>query len=228
MQDYTSYDATGLAELVANGDVSTGELVSHALESAHSAQDSYNCFSGIWDEFAKHQIQEGLPPGPFKGVPFAVKDLNMSVAGQPLTNGSRSFQNYTCNADNELVQRFRRAGLVLIGQTTSPEFGLTTSTESKLYGATANPWNKNKTSGGSSGGASSAVAAGVLPMAHASDGGGSIRIPAACTGLLGMKPSRGRVPMGPDRTEGWNGLSTNFAVSRSVRDSAALMDAAHR
>lgn len=227
MQDYTSYDAIGLAELVSTGNVSAQELVFEALERAHIAQDSYNCFSAIWDEFANTQLNDADLTGPFAGVPFAVKDLNMPVSGLSLTNGSRSFSGSICQADGELVQRFKKAGLILIGQTTSPEFGLTSTTESKLYGATTNPWNTAKTSGGSSGGASSTVAAGVMPMAHASDGGGSIRIPAACTGLFGMKPSRGRIPMGPDRTEGWNGLSTSFAVSRSVRDSAALMDAVH-
>ncbi|MEO0982945.1 MAG: amidase [Pseudomonadota bacterium] len=227
MNDYADYDALGLAELVRNKDVSPKELLEAALSRAESAQDELNCFSALFPEIAQDQIAKGLGDGPFAGVPYVTKDLGVEIEGAPITNGCRAFTGHVSQHDSELTKRYRAAGLTLFGQTTSPEFGLTTSTESTMYGLTRNPWNIEHTSGGSSGGASAAVAAGVLPLAQASDGGGSIRIPAACCGLFGLKPSRGRIPMGPTRTEGWNGLSTVHCVSRSVRDSAALMDATH-
>lgn len=227
MKDYADYDALGLAELVAKREVAPEELLDAALTRAEAAHGELNCFAHLFPDIAKTQIAGGLPDSPFKGVPFATKDLHAEIANAPLTNGSVAYKGNISTADCTLTERYRAAGLTLFGATTSPENGLTTSTESRLYGETRNPWNTARTSGGSSGGASAAVAAGVLPLAQASDGGGSIRIPAACTGLFGMKPSRGRIPMGPGRTEGWQGLSTVGAVSRSVRDSAALMDATH-
>lgn len=227
MDQYAEYDAMGLAELVRRREVSAGELLEAALARAEAAQAELNCFSALFPEIGRAQLEAGLPEGPLSGVPFATKDLGVMIRGAPLTGGSRAFEGFIAPGDSELTTRYRAAGLVLFGQTTSPEYGLTTSTESALYGKTRNPWNLERTSGGSSGGASACVAAGVIPLAQASDGGGSIRIPAACTGLFGLKPSRGRIPMGPDRTENWNGLSTVHAVSRSVRDSAALMDLTH-
>lgn len=227
MDNYTDYDAMGLAELVRSGEVSAKELLDAAMSRAEQAQSELNCFSALFPEIAEAQIAAGLPDGPFTGVPYATKDLGVEIKGAPLTGGSRAFKGNVAARDSVLTERYRAAGLTLFGQTTSPEYGLTTSTESALYGQTRNPWNTSRTSGGSSGGASSAVASGVLPLAQASDGGGSIRIPAACTGLFGMKPSRGRIPMGPGKTENWNGLSTVHAVSVSVRDNAALMDATH-
>ena len=227
MDEYASYDATGLAALVRKGDVSSGELLNAAVMRAKAAQKELNCFSALFPDVAESQISDGLPDGPFAGVPMAVKDLGFEIAGQPITNGSLAFRGNVATTDSVLCARYKAAGFTLFGQTTSPEFGLTTTTESLLYGATVNPWDTTRTSGGSSGGASAAVAAGVIPMAHASDGGGSIRIPAGCTGLFGMKPSRGRTPMGPSTTEGWQGQSTVHAVSRSVRDNAALLDATH-
>lgn len=227
MKEYAEYDALGLAHLVATKQVSASELLDAAVTRAEKAQAKLNCFASIFPEIAKKQIYEGLPQGPFTGVPFPTKDLAVEIQGAPLTNGSRTFAGFIAEKDSEITVRYRNAGLTLFGATTSPEFGLTTSTESILHGQTANPWNVEHTSGGSSGGASAAVAAGVVPLAQASDGGGSIRIPAACTGLFGLKPSRGRTPFGPDKTEGWNGMSTIHCVSRSVRDSAALLDATH-
>lgn len=227
MDNYTDYDAMGLSELVATKQVSATELLDEALTRAEKARTELNCFTAIFPETGRQQIEDGLPESPLSGVPFTTKDLAIEIKGVPLTNGSRLFKDNVAQRDSVLVERYRKAGLVLFGQNNSPEFGLTTSTESALHGDTKNPWNLRRTSGGSSGGASSTVASGVVPMAQASDGGGSIRIPAACTGLFGMKPSRGRIPMGPGRTEGWNGLSTVHAVSRSVRDSAALMDLTH-
>ncbi|MEM9178533.1 MAG: amidase [Pseudomonadota bacterium] len=227
MDNYADYDATGLAELVRQKEVSPGELLNAAVSRAEAAQKELNCFSAMFPHVAEGQIANGLPDGPFAGVPMAVKDLGFEIKGQPITNGSLAFKGNIATHDNVMCDRYKAAGFTLFGQTTSPEFGLTTTTESLLYGATRNPWDTSRTSGGSSGGASAACAAGVIPLAHASDGGGSIRIPAGCTGLFGMKPSRGRTPMGPATTEGWNGQSTVHAVSRSVRDNAALLDATH-
>ena len=224
MEDYGEYDALGLADLVRRKKVSPQELLDAALSRAEAAQAELNCFSALFPQIARQQIADGLPEGAFKGVPYATKDLGVEIRGAPLTGGSRAFKGNVAKRDSVITERYRAAGFTLFGQTTSPEYGLTTSTESALYGQTRNPWNLERTSGGSSGGASACVASGVIPMAMASDGGGSIRIPAACTGLFGMKPSRGRIPMGPGRTENWNGLSTIHAVSRSVRDNAAMMD----
>jgi len=227
MDIYADHDGLGLAKLVADSEITPVELLDAAISRAEAAQAELNCFSAFYPELAKAQIESGLKEGPFRGVPFATKDLGASIKGAPLTNGSRAWKDNVASEDSVLVDRFKSAGLAIFAQTTSPEFGLTTSTESLLYGQTKNPWDTSRTSGGSSGGASAAVAAGVFPVAHASDGGGSIRIPAACTGLFGMKPSRGRTPMGPATTEGWNGQSCHGVVSRSVRDSAAALDAIH-
>ena len=227
MNDYESYDALGLADLVRRKQVTPSELLDAALTRAKAAQTRLNCFSSILPGHARKQIDAGLGDGPFAGVPFALKDLGAALKGAPLTSGSLAYKDYVADYDAVLTERYKAAGLVIFGQTTTPEFGGTTTTESTLFGATRNPWNLERIAGGSSGGAAAAVAAGVLPAAHASDGGGSIRVPAACCGLFGLKPSRGRMPMGPMRTEGWGGFSINHAISRSVRDSAALLDATH-
>ncbi len=227
MNEYASYDALGLAELVRTKAVSPAELLTVALRHAEEAQLRVNCFSALFPDMARTQIEAGLPDGPFRGVPFVLKDLGAALKGAPLTQGSRAFKNYVSDTDATLTARYKKAGLVIFGQTTTPEFGGTTTTESLLFGDTRNPWNLERIAGGSSGGAAASVAAGVVPIAHASDGGGSIRVPAACCGLFGLKPSRGRMPMGPNRTEGWGGFSINHAISRSVRDSAALLDATH-
>ena len=176
---------------------------------------------------ARAAIAKGLPKGPFTGVPWLLKDLNTYIAGELTEGGSRFYKGFRATVTSELVRRIEAAGFVVFGKTTVPELGLTATTENKLTGDTRNPWNPAHIAGGSSGGAAAAVAAGVLPAAHATDGGGSIRIPASCCGLFGLKPSRGRVPMGPGRTEGWGGASTHHAVSRSVRDNAAILDATH-
>lgn len=161
---------------------------------------------------------------PLWGVPFLLKDLGQYLQGTVTTNGCAFFKDAVATHSTTLVERYQKAGLNIFGKTASPEFGMTTTTESRLYGATPNPWNAAHTTGGSSGGTAAAVAAGIVPLAHASDGGGSIRIPAAHCGLFGLKPSRGRVPGGPDVLEGSMGLSINHAISRSVRDSALLLD----
>jgi len=225
MRDYDSYDALGLAELVRKGETSADELLDEALARTGSRNPALNAVNMVWADHARAAVRAGLPEGPFRGVPFLLKDLHAQVAGMPLTFGSRLFERFVSENDSEITLRYRRAGLLIFGRTASPEFGLTATTESVLWGATRNPWNAARTSGGSSGGASAAVAAGILPAAHASDGGGSIRIPASCCGLFGLKPTRARVPSGPHQGEGWGGMSTAHAITRSVRDSAALLDA---
>jgi amidase/6-aminohexanoate-cyclic-dimer hydrolase len=157
-------------------------------------------------------------------VPFVLKDIGQQLSGTPTTSGSRVFKDHVPDFDSTLVTRYKQAGLVIFGKTATPELGLTTTTESVLFGQTRNPWNLERTSGGSSGGSGAVVASRIVPMAHGSDGGGSIRIPASCCGVFGLKPTRGRVPMGPTQFEGWNGLSAHHALTISVRDSAALLD----
>ena len=220
-----THDALGLAELVAKRQVSPSELLEAAIGRAEALNPRFNFMAQKHYDYGRAAIAKGLPPGPFSGVPWLLKDLNTYIAGLPTENGSRFYKGYRPTVTSELVRRIEAAGFVIFGKTTVPELGLTGTTENKLTGDTRNPWNPKHITGGSSGGAAAAVAAGVLPAAHATDGGGSIRIPASCCGLFGLKPSRGRVPMGPPRTEGWGGLSVHHAVTRSVRDSAAILDA---
>lgn len=221
------HDSLGLAALVKSRKVSPTELLEAAIARVEALNPRFNFMAQKHYDYARKRIAEGLPKGPFTGVPWLLKDLNTYIAGEVTENGSRLYRGSRATVTSELVRRVERAGFVVFGKTTTPEFGLTATTESKLYGDTRNPWNPDRIAGGSSGGSAAAVAAGVLPMAHATDGGGSIRIPASCCGLFGLKPSRGRVPMGPLRTEGWGGMATHHAVSWSVRDSAALLDATH-
>jgi Asp-tRNA(Asn)/Glu-tRNA(Gln) amidotransferase A subunit family amidase len=223
-QEYESLDAMGLAESVRRGDVSPAEVLDAAIERMTERNPAINAVVIPMLEEARRVVAEGPPDGPLHGVPFLLKDLFLLYTGTRTTNGCRFFEDYVADHDSELVRRYRDAGLVVFGKSATPEFGLTTTTESKLFGVTRNPWNLEHTAGGSSGGASAAVAAGILPAAHASDGGGSIRIPASCCGLFGLKPTRGRIPFGPDAGEGWSGMSTMHAVSRSVRDNALLLD----
>ena len=227
MRDYESYDALGLAELVRKGEVKPAELLDAALARVSVRNGPLNAVNMLFEGRARRALDAGLPAGPFTGVPFLLKDLHAQLAGERISFGSRLWASFVSETDSELVARYRRAGLVIFGRTASPELGLTASTESVLWGDTRNPWSLERTPGGSSGGASAAVAAGILPAAHASDGGGSIRSPASCCGLFGLKPTRARVPMGPHAGEGWGGMSTAHAVTRSVRDSAALLDAVH-
>ena len=223
--DYEAHDGVGLAELVSRREVSAGELLDEAVDRMEAVNPALNAVVIPMVEEAKATLEAGLPEGPLRGVPFLLKDLAVLYAGVPTTHGCGLFADSVPDHDSELVRRYKQAGLVIFGKSASPEFGLTTTTESTLFGQTRNPWNLEHVAGGSSGGAAAAVAAGILPVAHASDGGGSIRIPAACCGLFGLKPSRGRMPFGPDVGEGWSGMSTMHAVSRSIRDSAVLLDA---
>lgn len=228
MQDLLdSHDCLGLADLVRKRKVSPTELLDAAIARAEALNPRFNFMAQKHYDYARRAIAAGLPQGPFTGVPWLLKDLNTYIAGEVTENGSRLYRGQKAAVTSELVRRIERAGFVIFGKTTTPEFGLTGTTESVLAGPTRNPWNPERIAGGSSGGAAAAVAAGVIPAAHATDGGGSIRIPASACGLFGLKPSRGRVPMGPLRTEGWGGMSVHHAVSRTVRDSAAILDATH-
>src|SRR3954447_14117578 len=222
--DYTRYDAVGLAQLVRAREVSAEELLEAAIARVERVNPEINAVvTRLYDQ-ARAAIRAGLPVGPLQGVPLLLKDLHALYHGSVTSNGCRFFSANLADHDTELVARYKRAGAVIFGKTNTPEFGLTITTEPKLFGATRNPWHPEISAGGSSGGAAAAVAAGIVPSAHASDGGGSIRIPASCCGLLGLKPTRGRNPQGPDRGEGWAGMSTEHVITRSVRDSAAFLD----
>ncbi len=226
-EEYRRQDATGLAELVARGEVRPAELLELAVERARTVDPTVHPLS-VWDlEHAERQIDDGLPGGPFRGVPFLLKDLHAFLVGTRVTNGSRLTRDFVPEVTGTFVERILQAGLVLFGKTNAPEFGLNVVTEPVLHGPTRNPWNLAHSPGGSSGGAAAAVASGVVPMAQASDGGGSIRIPASHCGLVGLKPSRARIPTGPAVVEAWSGLATGGVLSRSVRDTARFLDAVH-
>ncbi|MCE2392042.1 MAG: amidase [Proteobacteria bacterium] len=226
-EEYARCDALELARLVRGGEIRAEELLELAIARATEVDPRIGSIVIELHDRARAAIARGLPDGPLRGVPFLVKDLQLQIGGTRTTGGSRFFRDAVASFDSTLIQRYERAGLVIFGRSASPELGLTTTTESALFGATRNPWNLEHIAGGSSGGSAAAVAAGITPIASASDGGGSIRIPASCCGLFGLKPTRMRVPLGPGNAEGWNGLSVSHAVTRSVRDSAALLDVSH-
>ena len=225
IREYGEYDALGLAELVRSGQVSAAELLDEALARTAAVNPQINAVIHLMDRRARDEIAAGLPDGPFRGVPFLVKDLMTAVAGEPMSRGSRLFRDYVPAEDEELTRRYRRAGLVIFGKTNTPELGFTNVTEPELFGPTRNPWNLDRTSSGSSGGSAAAVAARIVPAANANDGGGSIRTPASNCGLVGLKPSRGRNPTGPKAPEEWFGIIGEHVITRSVRDCAALLDA---
>jgi amidase len=218
-------DAVDQAALVAGGEVSATELLEAAIERIERFDPKLNAVVIRWFDHARETARGELPDGPFRGVPFLIKDLYASYAGQRISNGNVAFKNahVISDADTTLVSRYRAAGLVIAGRTNSPELGSVPTTEPVAWGPTRNPWDTSRTPGGSSGGAAAAVAAGMVPFAHASDGGGSVRIPSSCCGLFGLKPSQGRITLGPVRDE--SGLSVEHCVSRTVRDSAVLLDA---
>ena len=222
---YDACDAIGLAQLVRRGEVTPTDLLDEALRRVDERDGRINSIVADLEHRARAAIDAGLPDGPFTGVPFVLKDLNTNIAGETSTEGSRFFADQRADVTSEIVHRFDRAGFVTFAKTSSPELGLSPTTEPVLHGPTRNPWDPRHSAGGSSGGAGAAVAAGILPMAHATDGGGSIRIPASANGLFGLKPTRGRTPFGPPLGQGWNGLSIGHVVSRSVRDSAVALDA---
>lgn len=225
MRDYANYDGLGLAELVRKRDVTPSELLEAAIERTERSNPKLNAIVYKAYDEARATAAAALPDGPFKGVPFLIKDLGVRVKNWPRTSASRFAQVDADAEDSELTKRYRASGVVLFGKTNTPEFGIPGVTSSALLGPCRNPWNTDHISGGSSGGAASAVAAGIVPLAHASDGLGSIRIPAACCGLVGLKTTRDRNPNGQHDTDRAIGLSVDHVVSRTVRDSAAMLDA---
>ena len=225
-KEYGNYDAVGLADLVRRKQVTAGDLLDEATARTAKVDPQLNAVVVKHYDYAERQITNGLPDGPFTGVPFLLKDLEL-LEGTRTTSGATVLKEFVADHSNTLAQRFLDTGVSIFGKSSSPEFGLMPTTESRLHGPTRNPWNLDHSAGGSSGGAAAAVSARILPVAHASDGGGSIRIPASASGVFGMKPSRARNPLGPDRGEGWGGFSCGHVVSISVRDSAVMMDAIH-
>jgi amidase len=214
-----------LAELVKQKEISASELCNTAIQNIESYNPLLNAVVTFLYSQVSEQIEEPLVQGQFTGVPILLKDLLASYAGAPLTSGSRAFEFFVPDHDSEVVSRIKKTGSLILGKTNCPEFGLMGVTEPKLHGPARNPWNTDYTPGGSSGGSAAAVAVGMVPMASAGDGGGSIRIPAAYCGLFGLKPSRGRVPSGPDYGEIWQGAVSEHVITRTVRDSAAMLDA---
>ena len=221
LSEYAAQDATGLAQLIRARQVSAEEVRAAALHAFEAVNPQINALVETWadEPAAKH--------GPFNGVPTVIKDLGITAAGRRNELGSALARDCRADCDSHLMSRLRAAGLLPLGRATTPEFAASTTTESRLLGPTRNPWNTERGAGGSSGGSGAAVAAGMVPVAHATDGGGSIRVPASMCGLFGLKPSRGRVSMGPDVDEVWSGLAVHGVLTRSVRDSAGLLDAIH-
>lgn len=223
--EYEAYDGLGLAELVRRKEVAPAELVEAAIERIERRNPRLNAVIHTLYEEARARATGPLPAGPFAGVPFLLKDLAAGYAGAPLRSGSRFLAGWRPDHHAELVRRFLAAGVIVLGKTNTPELGLLPITEPRLFGPTRNPWDPERSPGGSSGGSAAAVAARMVPLASGGDGGGSIRIPASCCGVFGLKPSRGRTPSGPDAAERWQGLVVEHVLTRSVRDSAAMLDA---
>ncbi len=223
-EEYRQHDALGLAALVRRGEVSAVELVDLATARLEAVNPRLNAVIHLRLERAREEAQRINREAVFAGVPFLVKDLGMEVEGMPMCAGSRAYAKYRSAHDSEVVRRAKQAGLLILGKTNTPEFGLTPFTEPQAFGPTRNPWNEAYSPGGSSGGSAAAVAAGIVPLATANDGGGSIRIPASCCGLFGLKPTRGRVSWAPLVGELWAGAAVEHCVSRTVRDSAAYLD----
>lgn len=226
ISDYASHDALGLAQLVKSGKVSAVELAEEAIGRIEKHNPALNAVvTKMYDQ--GRAAAKAPSDGPFKGVPFLLKDILGDHEGVPTQSGSRFMSGMPATRDSTLTARFKKAGVVILGKTNVPEFGLLPTTESAFYGPAHNPWNPDHSTGGSSGGSAAAVAAGIVPIAHANDGGGSIRIPASCCGLVGLKPTRGRNPLGPDLGDVMGGLIHEHIVSRSVRDTAAMLDCTH-
>lgn len=222
--EYLSQDATGLAEMVRSSAVTPAELLEIALERIRTLNPTLNAVVHLMEDDARRDAAR-LSSGPFAGVPFLAKDLHSTYAGHPTSSGSRLLARYVFDHDSELARRVRATGVSIVGKTNLPEYGLVPYTEPELWGPCRNPWAVEHTPGGSSGGSAAAVAAGIVPMAGGGDGGGSIRIPASCCGLFGLKPTRGRTPTGPDMGLVWRGAVVEHVLTRSVRDSALMLDA---
>lgn len=223
--EYDRLDGLAIADLVRKKHVSAAEVLETAIARLEERNPALNAVVATLSDEARQAVAAGLPDGPFSGVPYVFKELVVSVAGAATTFASRLYADNRPTVESEMVLRCRRAGMSVIGKSNSSEYGLQPVTEPHLFGPTRNPWSLDHSPGGSSGGSAAAVAAGIVPLGHATDGGGSIRIPASCCGLFGMKPTRARITAGPEGGEGLAGLASQHAVTRSVRDSAALLDA---
>jgi len=222
MSEYLRYDGIGLSQLITKGEVSVAEVAAAASAAIAATEPTVNAIVEQWEgEIAPTARKDS----PLYGVPFLIKDLAITMAGKKNELGSRLAEGLVMPADSTLMSRFKDAGLVTLGRTTTPEFAISTTTEARVTGPTRNPWNPEYNAGGSTGGSAAAVAAGMVPLAHATDGGGSIRVPASANNIFGLKPTRGRVSNGPLQDEVWSGLISQLGVSRSVRDSAAMLDA---
>lgn len=224
-RELVGLDATALTGIVLKREVTSYEIVAAAIERIERVNPQLNAVITPMFEEAHRSTAARAPSGPFAGVPFLLKDLQAAYEGVRMTAGSRYLRDFAPNGDSELVKRYKCAGLIVVGKTNTPELGILPTTEPARFGATRNPWDATRTAGGSSGGSAAAVAAGLVPIAHANDGGGSIRIPASCCGVFGLKPTRARNPLGPHFGDLLSGLIAEHAVTRSVRDSAALLDA---
>jgi len=223
--EYDQYDAIGLADLIKSGEIKAAEVCEEAIGRAEASNPKLNAINTPLYDYAR-KVSNNLPVnGRFHGVPFLLKDAHHALEGAILSSGSALLKQYVAQIDSEIVHRFKQCGLVILGKTNTPEFKLGYVTEPKAFGFTRNPWNLEFTPGGSSGGSAAAVAACIVPLASGTDEGGSIRVPASCCGLFGLKPSRGRNPVGPDFDLEWDGMSTSHVITRSVRDSAAILDA---
>lgn len=225
MNDFSSHDALSLAALVRTRQVSPRELVTASIDCIESLNPKLNAVVHKMFDRALKEADGPRGDGPFDGVPFMLKDLLAWYAGEPITSGSRLYEGWIPPFDTEMVKRYRQSGVIVVGKTNTPEFGLTPFTEPELFGPARNPWDTTRTTGGSSGGSAAAVASGMVPWAGGGDGGGSIRIPASCCGVFGLKPTRGRTPAGPVVGELWQGAAIEHCLTRSVRDSAAMLDA---
>lgn len=225
MEELSVLDATAQSELVKRKEVKPVELVEAAIERIERLNPTINAVVTQMYDQAREIASSPVSDGPFMGVPLLLKDLLASYAGVPTTSGSAFLKDFVPSHDSELVSRLKKAGLIIIGKTNTPEYGTLPTTEPRLFGPCKNPWDTTRTTGGSSGGSAAAVAAGMVPMAHGNDGGGSIRIPASCCGVFGLKPTRARNPLGPDFGDIMGGLVAEHAITRSVRDSARLLDA---
>jgi amidase len=225
LSDYSRHDGLGLADLVARKEITPEEVAGAALAAIEKLNPKINAVLQTLGTQAAAEIRSGLPLGPFRGVPFVIKELVLHARNVRSDMGSRLAKGFVSPQDTELMTRFRRAGMVLVGTSQTPELGYNPTTETVLFGPVRNPWDPSRSAGGSSGGSGAAVAAGMVPIAHANDGGGSIRIPASCNGLVGLKPSRDRIPTGPDYADPLCGLACEFVVTRTVRDAAAMLDA---
>ena len=223
--EYHQFDGLGLAELVKTKQVTPTELLDAAIAHIEAYNPTINAVIYKMYEQARIALHQGVPEGSFQGVPFLLKDLKLMYAGVPTSNGNRLLKNVLASYDSELVKRFKATGAIILGKTNTPELGITPYTEPKIWGPTRNPWHLSRTPGGSSGGSAAAIATGMVPLAAASDGGGSIRIPASCCGIFGLKPSWGRISTDSSFGQLQHRFATDGVLSRSVRDSAAMLDA---